>query len=81
MAAQTVNVTFVGGNADRRELALTPPDDGVLPHEQLFLGSTYLFDAHTQTYRYCPLAELNPDENRFGPAQGVPSRTVAQLTR
>lgn len=64
-ATQTVTVIFVGGNADGRELALTPGRGGFLPLEQLFLGCLYLFDHQSRTYRYHPSAELNGNENRF----------------
>lgn len=61
----SITVTFVGGNADRRQLVLSPGCDGMMPQEQRFLGSWYVFDADTNTYRYWPTTGSN-DENQFG---------------
>lgn len=65
MNPQTITVAFVGGNADRRHVALTPDSNGTMPREQRFLGSRYIFDPDNNLYRHCP--STGPaDENGFG---------------
>lgn len=76
MHLQRITVTFVGGNADRRELALTPGSNGTMPREQRFLGSRYIFESDNNLYRHCP-ATRPTDENRFGP----PSSGVTRFRR
>jgi len=70
MNPQRITVTFVGGNADRRQLALTPDSNGTMPTEQRFLGSRYRFDADNNLYRHCP-ATGPTDENGFGAPAAV----------
>ncbi len=80
MNPQSITVTFVGGNADRRELALTPGSNGTMPREQRFLGSRYIFESDNNLYRHCP-ATGPTDENRFGPPSSGVTRFRRPATR